>query len=222
MSLFVYFFSIFSHLNKETTDFKYRLYKIFWILRQCFSIFFYFFNLRVQNVPFSKAWFLSCELECSFKNSKWLPHYTLAVFGAYLCFFLAEPDTSSSLFSDWLSPSSVFQAALGIVLTSGCATSRHCQQQELPGVRIHCCDSDLCNSSPSWHPSTLHYICALFSLLLLRMWLWYGVILERNITPVDYGRNILYEKLSSILFAAHVSCWMRVLLSMVLLVSTLK
>ncbi|KTG32055.1 hypothetical protein cypCar_00021656 [Cyprinus carpio] len=37
--------------------------------------------------------------------------------------------------------------ALGMVLTSGCATSRHCQQQELPGVSIHCCDSDLCNSA---------------------------------------------------------------------------
>ncbi|KAL8174597.1 UNVERIFIED_CONTAM: hypothetical protein K2H54_049634 [Gekko kuhli] len=37
---------------------------------------------------------------------------------------------------------------LGILLTSGCATSRHCQQQELPGVRIHCCDRDLCNGSP--------------------------------------------------------------------------
>ncbi|XP_026716528.1 ly6/PLAUR domain-containing protein 1-like [Athene cunicularia] len=37
---------------------------------------------------------------------------------------------------------------LGILLTSGCATSRHCQQQELPGVRIHCCDTDLCNGSP--------------------------------------------------------------------------
>ncbi|XP_077441484.1 uncharacterized protein LOC144063633 isoform X1 [Vanacampus margaritifer] len=61
--------------------------------------------------------------------------------------------------------------ALGIVLTSGCATSRHCQQQELPGVRIHCCDSDLCNSAPS--RSLLHYACALASLLMLmlRMWL---------------------------------------------------
>ncbi|TWW66108.1 hypothetical protein D4764_20G0001400 [Takifugu flavidus] len=58
---------------------------------------------------------------------------------------------------------------LGIVLTSGCATSRHCQQQELPGVRIHCCDSDMCNSAPSRHAGTLHYISALFSLLLLRM-----------------------------------------------------
>ncbi|KAM6047664.1 uncharacterized protein VSU04_012735 isoform 3-T4 [Chlamydotis macqueenii] len=37
---------------------------------------------------------------------------------------------------------------LGILLTSGCATSRHCQQQELPGVRIHCCDTDLCNAAP--------------------------------------------------------------------------
>ncbi|MEQ2197199.1 hypothetical protein XENOCAPTIV_025283, partial [Xenoophorus captivus] len=59
--------------------------------------------------------------------------------------------------------------ALGIALTSGCATSRHCQQQELPGVRIHCCDSDLCNSTPLWHPSTLHYVCTL-GVLLLRMW----------------------------------------------------
>ncbi|XP_042565254.1 uncharacterized protein LOC122133335 [Clupea harengus] len=57
--------------------------------------------------------------------------------------------------------------ALGIVLTSGCATSRHCQQQELPGVRIHCCDSDLCNSSSCWRASGLHYVCAILSLLLL-------------------------------------------------------
>ncbi|KAM6985403.1 uncharacterized protein FYW47_004987 [Aplochiton taeniatus] len=60
--------------------------------------------------------------------------------------------------------------ALGIVLTSGCATSRHCQQHELPGVRINCCDSDLCNSAPSWRSSTLHYGCALASLLMLRLW----------------------------------------------------
>ncbi|XP_077353864.1 uncharacterized protein LOC144002469 isoform X2 [Festucalex cinctus] len=63
------------------------------------------------------------------------------------------------------------ESTLGIVLTSGCATSRHCQQQELPGVRIHCCDSDLCNSAPS--RSQLHYACALAGLLMLmlRMWL---------------------------------------------------
>ncbi|XP_043838454.1 lymphocyte antigen 6H-like [Dromiciops gliroides] len=36
---------------------------------------------------------------------------------------------------------------LGILLTSGCATSRHCQQQELPGVHIRCCQADLCNGS---------------------------------------------------------------------------
>lgn len=36
---------------------------------------------------------------------------------------------------------------LGKLLTSGCATSRHCQQQELPGVQIHCCDTDLCNGA---------------------------------------------------------------------------
>ncbi|XP_062410278.1 uncharacterized protein LOC134100841 [Sardina pilchardus] len=57
--------------------------------------------------------------------------------------------------------------ALGIALTSGCATSRHCQQQELPGVRIHCCDSDLCNSSSCWRANGLHYVCAILSLLLL-------------------------------------------------------
>ncbi|CAL1569335.1 unnamed protein product [Knipowitschia caucasica] len=61
--------------------------------------------------------------------------------------------------------------ALGIVLTSGCATSRHCQQQELPGVRIHCCDSDLCNSAPPWPRSTLHLVYALLCLLLIGGWL---------------------------------------------------
>ncbi|KAL6463733.1 hypothetical protein MHYP_G00281240 [Metynnis hypsauchen] len=59
--------------------------------------------------------------------------------------------------------------ALGIVLTSGCATSRHCQQQELPGVSIHCCDSDLCNGAPSRHPGLLHYICLLVSLTMVWM-----------------------------------------------------
>ncbi|KAM9518954.1 uncharacterized protein ACWYII_045203 isoform 2-T2 [Salvelinus alpinus] len=63
------------------------------------------------------------------------------------------------------------ESTLGIVLTSGCATSRHCQQQELPGVRIHCCTSDLCNSTPCCQASTLHYIYALASLLLLWLWL---------------------------------------------------
>ncbi|XP_048852020.1 uncharacterized protein LOC125720536 [Brienomyrus brachyistius] len=43
--------------------------------------------------------------------------------------------------------------ALGILLTSGCATAQHCHQKELPGVRIHCCDSDLCNSAPRWQMS---------------------------------------------------------------------
>ncbi|XP_025022558.1 uncharacterized protein LOC107326134 isoform X3 [Python bivittatus] len=39
-------------------------------------------------------------------------------------------------------------AVLGILLTGGCATSRHCQQQALPGTRIHCRHRDLCNGSP--------------------------------------------------------------------------
>ncbi|KAM4696843.1 uncharacterized protein WCC33_015558 [Rhinophrynus dorsalis] len=48
---------------------------------------------------------------------------------------------------------------LGMLLTSGCATSRHCQQQELPGVRIHCCDTDLCNHGPRQATSHLLYLC---------------------------------------------------------------
>lgn len=59
---------------------------------------------------------------------------------------------------------------LGIVLTSGCATSRHCQQQELPGVNIHCCETDLCNTAPCWHPGILHYICMLVGLMVLHLW----------------------------------------------------
>ncbi|XP_068067208.1 ly6/PLAUR domain-containing protein 1-like [Anomalospiza imberbis] len=58
---------------------------------------------------------------------------------------------------------------LGILLTSGCATSRHCQQQELPGVRIHCCDTDLCNGSPrAPRPPPGHLLlpCILAALLL--------------------------------------------------------
>lgn len=121
--------------------------------------------------------------------------HTCSIWCLLVLFFLAEPDTSSSLFSDWLSPSSVLPAALGIVLTSGCATSRHCQQQELPGVRIHCCDSDLCNSASSWHPSTLHYIGAMLSILLLRMWLWYG---ERNISGLWEKHFVLVTLIPSL------------------------
>ena len=108
----------------------------------------------------------------------------------------------------WLTvdPVSVPPAALGIVLTSGCATSRHCQQQELPGVRIHCCDSDLCNSASSWHPGTLHYVSALLSLLLLRMWLWCGVSLERmdGDTSGLYGRNDFFFVLVTLI--SSLSC----------------
>ncbi|KAJ8006091.1 hypothetical protein DPEC_G00124660 [Dallia pectoralis] len=56
-------------------------------------------------------------------------------------------------------------SALGIVLTSGCATSRHCQQQELPGVQIHCCGRDLCNSTPCWTRTSLHWLFPVSSLL---------------------------------------------------------
>lgn len=64
---------------------------------------------------------------------------------------------------------SCLAVVLGILLTSGCATSRHCQQQELPGVRIHCCDTDLCNSSPRaprLPPGHLLLPCILAALLL--------------------------------------------------------
>ncbi|XP_051513877.1 uncharacterized protein LOC127417729 [Myxocyprinus asiaticus] len=59
--------------------------------------------------------------------------------------------------------------ALGIMLTSGCATSRHCHTEELPGVKIHCCDSDLCNSAIRWQKHTLLPICSLTFALLLQM-----------------------------------------------------
>ncbi|KAM7390997.1 hypothetical protein PAMP_021715 [Pampus punctatissimus] len=38
------------------------------------------------------------------------------------------------------------QNSLGLVLTRGCGTSRHCQHVELPGVSVACCDWSLCNS----------------------------------------------------------------------------
>ncbi|OCT67053.1 hypothetical protein XELAEV_18038335mg [Xenopus laevis] len=60
---------------------------------------------------------------------------------------------------------------LGMLLSSGCATSRHCQQQELPGVRIHCCDSDLCNSG---EPPVPH---VLLSLALVVFWALHGFLL---------------------------------------------
>lgn len=116
----------------------------------------------------SSTWFLgSVPLTCLL--------ITLLQYLLLTCaLFLAEPTGSSSLSSDSLSVSPpVPPAALGIVLTSGCATSRHCQQQELPGVRIHCCDSDLCNGAPYRQCNTMHYVCAVASLLLLRMLLWY-------------------------------------------------
>ncbi|KAG9261894.1 prostate stem cell antigen-like [Astyanax mexicanus] len=59
---------------------------------------------------------------------------------------------------------------LGIVLTSGCATSHHCHTEELPGVKIHCCDSDLCNSASSWHISSLQALCSL-TVTLAVVWL---------------------------------------------------
>ncbi|XP_059571995.1 ly6/PLAUR domain-containing protein 1 [Alligator mississippiensis] len=63
---------------------------------------------------------------------------------------------------------------LGILLTSGCATSRHCQQQELPGVRIHCCDTDLCNGSSrsALAPLALSSCCILLSCLLTAFFLF--------------------------------------------------
>ncbi|XP_043914060.1 uncharacterized protein LOC122790598 [Protopterus annectens] len=44
----------------------------------------------------------------------------------------------------------------GVLLTSGCATSRHCQLKELPGVKIDCCEADLCNSTQRGSAHGLH------------------------------------------------------------------
>lgn len=151
-------------------------------------------------------------VKCVFKISKCLPHYTVQALAAYLCFFLLlSPTAACHSTLDWFSlPPFVLSAALGIVLTSGCATSRHCQQQELPGVRIHCCDSDLCNSSPSWEPHTLHLICALGSLLLLGIWLWWN----------QSAVNMEYDKLSYPLWPCPDSGLKETWISLVLLVST--
>ncbi|KAJ1145980.1 hypothetical protein NDU88_012263 [Pleurodeles waltl] len=56
----------------------------------------------------------------------------------------------------------------GIPLTLGCATSRHCQQHELPGVRIQCCEADLCNRAAMMGlHSILICICCFISLVFL-------------------------------------------------------
>ncbi|XDV20130.1 hypothetical protein PO909_025507 [Leuciscus waleckii] len=54
------------------------------------------------------------------------------------------------------------------MLTSGCATARHCHTEELPGVNIHCCSSNLCNSATRWRTTTLMPMCSLTFALLLQ------------------------------------------------------
>lgn len=110
----------------------------------------------------------SLLLTCAFSSAYWATQQ-LVTLPLTDCLF----DWLTDCLSACLSPL-LLAAALGIVLTSGCATSRHCQQQELPGVRIHCCDSDLCNSAPSRHSArSLPCACALLLCLwLLRPWLW--------------------------------------------------
>lgn len=120
-------------------------------------------------------------------------------------FLLISPSTCHSSLTLTCLCLPVISAALGIVLTSGCATSRHCQQQELPGVRIHCCTSDLCNSTPCCRASTLHYIYALGSLLLLRLWLWYEVtqlVLGQMELWINHLWMTLYMASSQCLFSA--------------------
>ncbi|KAM8796625.1 uncharacterized protein ACNFOS_009943 [Eudromia elegans] len=56
---------------------------------------------------------------------------------------------------------------LGVPLTSGCATARHCQQPELPGVRIHCCATDLCNAAPRRPAGHLPLLAPFLAALLL-------------------------------------------------------
>ncbi|XP_045890808.1 uncharacterized protein LOC123960208 [Micropterus dolomieu] len=43
-----------------------------------------------------------------------------------------------------------YSKSLDLVLSRGCATSRHCQQTELPGVSVACCDWSLCNVGWRW------------------------------------------------------------------------
>ncbi|CAN0251353.1 uncharacterized protein LOC144948385 [Lampetra fluviatilis] len=35
--------------------------------------------------------------------------------------------------------------AHGAVVSRSCATSRQCHEVAIPGVRVHCCEEDLCN-----------------------------------------------------------------------------
>ncbi|KAG8536045.1 hypothetical protein GDO81_027205 [Engystomops pustulosus] len=56
---------------------------------------------------------------------------------------------------------------LGKLLTSGCATSRHCHQHELPGVRIRCCDTDLCNGATLPTTHRLHLLLGLVWIIFL-------------------------------------------------------
>ncbi|XP_062929216.1 prostate stem cell antigen-like isoform X2 [Mobula hypostoma] len=58
----------------------------------------------------------------------------------------------------------IVSVVLGEVLASGCATARQCQQEELPGVRIQCCTSDLCNHSAKARLTLPLTFCLLFSI----------------------------------------------------------
>ncbi|XP_067378622.1 uncharacterized protein [Channa argus] len=43
-----------------------------------------------------------------------------------------------------------YSKSLDLVLSRGCATSRHCHQAELPGVSVNCCHWSLCNHGRRW------------------------------------------------------------------------
>ncbi|KAK5871793.1 hypothetical protein PBY51_004652 [Eleginops maclovinus] len=56
-----------------------------------------------------------------------------------------------------------YSRSLDLVLSRGCATSRHCQQTELPGVSLACCDWSLCNGGWWWAGSVCTVIISLIS-----------------------------------------------------------
>lgn len=160
----------------------------------------------------SEAWFLSCEdiplAECAFKISTRPPHYTLAVFGAYLCFFfLAEPNTRLSLSPDWLS---ILFLSLqrpwvsswpAVVPHPDTASSKSCQgcastavtqtyvTAPPPGTQAHSTTSVHCSASCCWG-------CGCDAESVWRGWM---------VTPVDYmGETIFFFVLVTLL--SSLSC----------------
>ncbi|KAG7489553.1 hypothetical protein JOB18_014827 [Solea senegalensis] len=56
-----------------------------------------------------------------------------------------------------------YSQSLDLIMSRGCATSRHCQQAELPGVLVTCCDWSLCNGSRWWVGSVIAVVTCFIS-----------------------------------------------------------